>query len=369
MKAAGLHEYGLRPVTEQVSEPAVSGRWMSSSGLAVPGCGARTLTSWRASGGTRATLACRTPWARERRLGACRGLVVENVRRVAISYRGPSSLALPPTGAHARFQDHRGVWMDLLVPEMPGVDPVANLALEEALVRAIPPGPVLRIWQNGACVVLGRGQRLHREANVAACAAAGVPVLRRASGGGAVYHDLGNLNITLAVPGWVPGLAGDLAALVAGVLRQLALTPSVTERGVFAGPVKVSGLASQLTRGATLAHATLLVATPAARVGAFLAPAPPDTRPLDSQRSQVLPLCEMVHGMCVGTAHSLVLVEAAKRHGALTPRPVSAAEMGWQRRLLAQRYENSTWHTTGRGPVARTEEAEWTTRPVGSCTG
>ena len=169
--------------------------------------------------------------------------------------------------------------MDLLVPDMPGVDPAANLALEEALVRAIPPVPLLRIWQNDACVVLGRGQRLHREANVTACAAAGVAVLRRASGGGAVYHDLGNLNITLAVPGWVPGLAGDLAALVAGVLRRLGLAPSTTERGVFAGPVKVSGLASQLTRGATLAHATLLVTTPAARVAGFPCASPAGRSP------------------------------------------------------------------------------------------
>jgi lipoate---protein ligase len=258
--------------------------------------------------------------------------------------------------------------MDLLVPAVPSVDPAVNLALEEALVRAVPPVPVLRIWQNSACVVLGRGQSLHREANVAACAAAGVAILRRASGGGAVYHDLGNLNITLVVPGWVPGLAGDLAALVAGVLRQLELTPSVTERGVFAGPVKVSGLASQLTRGATLAHATLLVTTPAARVTAFLAPAPPDTRPLDSRRSPVLPLCHVVHGMSVACARRLVVAEAMRDRGPLIPRPVSTAERDWQKRLLTQRYGNGTWHKTGHTPAERTEEAEWTTRLVASST-
>ena len=164
-------------------------------------------------------------------------------------------------------------------------------------------------------------------------------------------------------------MAGDLAALVAGVLRRLELTPSVTERGVFAGPVKVSGLASQLTRGATLAHATLLVTTPAARVAAFLTPAPPDPHPLDSRRSPVLPLCQVVHGMSVATARSLVLAEAAKRYGPLIPRPVSAAERGWQERLLTQRYGNGTWHRTGRAPAERTQEAEWTTRPVASCTG
>jgi lipoate-protein ligase A len=242
--------------------------------------------------------------------------------------------------------------MDLVVPDTPDTDPAANLALEEALVRAIPPAPLLRIWQNEACVVLGRGQRLEREVNVAAAAAAGVPVLRRASGGGTVYHDLGNLNITMAVPGWVPGLTGELAALVAGALRRLGLAPAVTARGVFVGAAKLSGLAAQLTRTATLAHATLLVTTPAPRVRAFLTPAPQDRRRLDSRRS-------------------LVLAQAAERYGPLVPRAASAAEICWQERLMAQRYGNGTWHATGRAPVQRTqtEEAQWTTKPALSCTG
>lgn len=258
--------------------------------------------------------------------------------------------------------------MDLLVPDVPSVDPAANLALEEALVRAIPPAPLLRIWQNEACLVLGRGQRLEREANVPACAAAGVPVLRRASGGGTVYHDLGNLNITLAVPGRMLGLAADLAALVAGVLRRLGLVPSATKRGVFTGPVKVSGLASQLTLGATLAHATLLVTTPASRIAALLAPTPPDAHPLDSSRSPVLPLCELACGIGVPAARHLVLAEAAERYGPLSPRPATVAEMGWQERLLALRYASGIWHATGHVPADWTEEARWTRKPAVSCT-
>lgn len=259
--------------------------------------------------------------------------------------------------------------MDLLVSEVPGVDPAANLALEEALVRAVPPRPLLRIWQNAACVVLGRGQRPEREVDVAACAAAGVPVLRRASGGGTVYHDLGNLNVTMVVPGWAPALKGDVAALVAGALRHLGLAPAVTERGVFVGTVKVSGLASQITRTATLAHATLLVTTPAARVGAFLAPAPPDSHPLDSRRSPVLPLREMARGASVPAVRSLVLAEAVRRYGPLDPRGVSTAEMCCQERLIAQRYGSGTWHLLGRAPAEQTEEARWTTRPAWTCTG
>ena len=80
-------------------------------------------------------------------------------------------------------------------------------------------------------MVIGRAQRAAREVNLAACAASGVPVLRRASGGGTVYQDLGNLNISLAVPGRAPGLAADLAALVAAVIAGLGLTPAHGERG------------------------------------------------------------------------------------------------------------------------------------------
>jgi len=258
--------------------------------------------------------------------------------------------------------------MDLLVPDVPDVDPAANLALEEALVRAVPPAPLLRIWQNQACVVLGRGQRLEREVNVAACAAAGVPVLRRASGGGTVYHDLGNLNITLVAPGRVPGLTADLAALIAGLLRRLGLAPEATQRGVFVGQAKLSGLAAHVAGAATLGHATLLVTTPASRVRAFLAPAPPDSHPLDSRRSPVLPLCELTRGMSVPAARSLVLSEAAERYGPLVPRTASAAEICWQHRLMRRRYGSGTWHATGRAPAARTEEARWMTRPALTCT-
>jgi lipoate-protein ligase A len=255
--------------------------------------------------------------------------------------------------------------MDVLVQDCTWLSGEAGgLALEEALVRAVPPRPLLRLWQNGACVVMGRGQRVGREVNVAACAADGVPVLRRASGGGTVYHDLGNLNISLAVPGWEPGLAGELAAVVAGAIRRLGLPAATGGRGVFIGTAKVSGLASQVTRDGTLAHATLLVTTPASRVQAYLAPAPPDRHPLDSQRSPVLPLCAHNPALDITACWQAVLAEASSRYGRLSPRPLRPAERGWQARLFAERYQHDSWHRTGQA-----KEAAWTTRPGLSSTG
>jgi len=254
--------------------------------------------------------------------------------------------------------------MDLLVHDGAPGDQAANLALEEALARSGPPCPLLRIWQNESCVVIGRGQRAAREADLAACAAGAVPVLRRASGGGTVFQDLGNLNISLAVPGRVPGLAAGLAGLVAAVIAGLGLTPAAGERGVAVGPAKVSGLASHVTRDGSLAHATLLVTTPAARVGAFLTPAPDDHHPTDSHRSPVASLRELGCGIGVAAVRGAVLAEARRRHGPLRRRAPGATERRWQERLLAERYRIDSWHLTG-----RTEEAPWTTRPVLTCTG
>jgi lipoate---protein ligase len=253
--------------------------------------------------------------------------------------------------------------MDLLVHDGETSDQAANLALEEALARSSPPSPVLRIWQNEPCLVIGRAQRAAREVDLAACSASAVPVLRRASGGGTVFQDLGNLNISLAVPGRAPGLAAEAAALVAAVLAGLGLVPRASDRGVSVGPAKVSGLASHLTGDGSLAHATLLVTTPAAQVGAFLTPAPDQPHPSDSRRSPVGSLRELGCDIGVAAARGAVLAEAARRYGPLRPRPRSAAEIRWQERLLAERYRIDSWHLTG-----RTKEAQWTTRPVLTCT-
>jgi lipoate---protein ligase len=255
--------------------------------------------------------------------------------------------------------------MDVLVEDSPGLgDQAANLALEEALVRAAPPRPLLRIWQNGACVVIGRGQRVWREVNMEACAASGVPVLRRASGGGTVYHDPGNLNISLVVPGPEPGLAAELAALLAAVVGRLGLKASTGQRGLLIGSAKVSGLASQVTREGTVAHATLLVTTPADRVQAYLAPAPPDRHSLDSQRSPVLPLCAYDPALDITACRKAVLAEASSRYGPLAPRLLLPGERRWRARLLAERYRQDSWHRNG-----QPKEASWTTRPVLSSIG
>lgn len=77
-------------------------------------------------------------------------------------------------------------------------DVFANLALEDWLYKnwSFERRNVLLLWRNSPCVVIGRHQNPQVEANLPYLESAGVPVARRGSGGGAVYHDHGNLNCT-----------------------------------------------------------------------------------------------------------------------------------------------------------------------------
>ena len=75
-------------------------------------------------------------------------------------------------------------------------DPAWNLALESWLFDWETKEDILFLWQNDACVVIGKNQSAPLEVDLDAARELGVPIIRRQTGGGAVWHDAGNLNFT-----------------------------------------------------------------------------------------------------------------------------------------------------------------------------
>lgn len=138
-------------------------------------------------------------------------------------------------------------------------DPFFNQAFEDYVFRTCREGDVLLLWRNRPAVVVGCYQNICREVHMRALLDRGIPVVRRMSGGGTVYHDLGNLNYTLISDQTGPL---DYDRCLEPVIRALnALgVPAHKNRtcDIAVDGKKISGSAQKIAGGRVLHHGTLL---------------------------------------------------------------------------------------------------------------
>lgn len=86
------------------------------------------------------------------------------------------------------------------------------------------------LWSNNPCVVVGRHQNPFFEANISHLAANGIELARRNSGGGAVYHDRGNLNCTFFTPRERYDRRYNLNLITRALYREFAVNADVNDR-------------------------------------------------------------------------------------------------------------------------------------------
>lgn len=143
-------------------------------------------------------------------------------------------------------------------------DPYFNLALEEYAVKNLPErDDYFILWQNQPTVVIGRNQNAIEEINQAYIKEKGITVARRMSGGGAVYHDFGNLNFTFVVEE-----NNDFANFakftrpVINALQRLGIEAENNGRNdITIGGRKFSGNAQFKHKNRLMHHGTILFAT------------------------------------------------------------------------------------------------------------
>lgn len=141
-------------------------------------------------------------------------------------------------------------------------DPYSNLAAEEYLLRNFTE-PVFRLWRNAPCVVIGRNQNALAEIDLDYVRQNGIKVVRRLSGGGAVFHDLGNVNFTFIdtrLPGEdTTGMFRRFSAPVLEALSALGIEAGMTGRNdLTIEGRKFSGCAICVDHDRVLMHGTLL---------------------------------------------------------------------------------------------------------------
>ena len=155
------------------------------------------------------------------------------------------------------------------------VNPHINLATEDALLTNLPAGQALLfLWQNKHTIVIGAGQNAWRECHTTLLEQDKGTLARRSSGGGAVYHDMGNLNFSFIMPKEDYDVARQLH-VVLKALKTLGIDAQPSGRNdLTASGRKFSGNAFRLLKTSALHHGTLIVNVDMPNLGKYLNVAP-----------------------------------------------------------------------------------------------
>lgn len=148
----------------------------------------------------------------------------------------------------------------MIILNRPQTDPFFNLAAEEYLVKNTKE-PLFMLWQNTPSVVVGKHQNALKEINPNFLQEKNIPVIRRISGGGTVFHDLGNLNYSFINFGARESLVDfkKYSQPIVDVLQNLGVDAQLVGKSdLKINGLKFSGNASHVHKKTVLHHGTLL---------------------------------------------------------------------------------------------------------------
>ncbi len=225
-----------------------------------------------------------------------------------------------------------------------------NLALEAVLLETAEENRmILYLWQNDNTVVIGRNQNILKECNLKNTERDGVTIVRRPSGGGAVYHDLGNLNFTMITDDRNFDIPGQ-TKIIMNALEKLGIQTEMSGRNdiLYQGK-KISGNAYQHHNGFSLHHGTLLVCSDLAKMPLYLNsdPSKLKAKGVDSIRSRVMNLKEIHEKADIQTLMRLI-TESCQEEFSLT----AGEDFVIDEALLKQeeeRFSSEAW-TYGKNP-------------------
>ncbi len=234
----------------------------------------------------------------------------------------------------------------------PSHDPAFNLAVEEALLGSVSAErPFIgMLWVNRPTVVIGRFQNARLEVNAAVAGERGIEVVRRMTGGGAVYHDFGTLNYTfihyLDHEGRIPSFR-EAGRPVAEALQSLGLPVAFSGRNdLLLDGRKVAGVAYCRQGRRYLHHGCILVDTDLTRLTGVLTvdPAKLAAKGVASVRSRVTNLADWLAErhpsaprLSVQDVRSAILARGGES------RPLTGEETRTAQALCTTRYATWDW--------------------------
>ena len=161
----------------------------------------------------------------------------------------------------------------LLIYTSTSLDPYHNIATEKYLLETVEEGQcILYLWQNQNTVVIGRNQNAWAECRTSLLEQEGGFLARRLSGGGAVFHDAGNLNFTFLMRDEDYCLDKQLSVIQTACAAVGIQTERSGRNDLLANGQKFSGNAFYHSQGRAYHHGTLLVSTDMDNLSRYLTP-------------------------------------------------------------------------------------------------
>lgn len=253
-----------------------------------------------------------------------------------------------------RFVDNRGI-----------TDAPTNLALEEYVFRHKPvDDDVLLFYVNARAIIVGRNQNTIEEIDADVVAARGVQVVRRVSGGGAVYHDLGNLNFSFMTPDVFGRFSryDHFTRPVVEELQAMGVPAALGGRNdILADGRKISGNAQFATPTRMFSHGTLLLDSDLDAVTAALRPKPGkvESKGVKSIRSRVANIQEFLsEPLAVDELRERLLerIFGTRDRARIPTIPLTDADWDAVHALVASKYGAWAWNY-GENPPSNVQRA------------
>jgi lipoate-protein ligase A len=194
------------------------------------------------------------------------------------------------------------------------VDPHINLAKEKILFDAVDDETIiLYLWQNQNTVVIGKNQNAFSECRTELLREEGGRLARRLSGGGAVFHDLGNLNFTFICATQNLDISKHMQVIKTACAHAGIATELSGRNDILACGRKFSGNAFYNSKGHSYHHGTILISADTEKMGRYLTPpkAKLEAKGVKSVRSRVINLSELAPALTCEAmkAHLLLAFE------------------------------------------------------------
>jgi lipoate---protein ligase len=228
-------------------------------------------------------------------------------------------------------------------------NPYFNIAAEEYALKDFT-DDVFMLWQNAPCIVVGKHQNTLAEINLDFVKTNNIPVVRRITGGGTVFHDLGNLNFTFIQNGKPDELVNfrKFTRPILEVLEKFGIEAKFEGRNdLTIGGKKFSGNAEHVHKSRVLHHGTLLFSSKLSDLAGALKvdPSKFTDKAVKSVRSRVTNISDhLKEPMSVEEFKNHVLQHISEKHPEMEMHEFTAADIEKINQLVQTKYNTWDWN-------------------------